>query len=47
MCEIYFKIIKNCKNVKVVRGQTSRFKTVEIHKPDPKSWKKNLEGLDN
>ena len=34
-------------NVKVIRGQTSRFKTVEIHKPDPKSWKKILEGLDN
>ena len=26
-------------NVKVVRGQTSRFKTVERNKPDPKSWK--------
>ena len=34
-------------NVKVVRGQTSRFKTVEIHKPDPKSWKKKLESSDN
>ena len=34
-------------NVKVVRGQTSCFKTVEIHKPNPKSWKKNLEGSDN
>jgi uncharacterized protein (TIGR00251 family) len=42
------KSLKTAKtNVKVVRGQTSRFKTVEIHKPDPKSWKKNLEGLDN
>jgi len=35
------KSLKTAKtNVKVVRGQTSRFKTVEIHKPDPKSWKK-------
>ena len=34
-------------NVKVVRGQTSRFKTVEIHKTDPKSWRNFLEGLDN
>ena len=34
-------------NVKVVRGQTSRFKTVEIHKPDPKSWEKILEDSDN
>ena len=34
-------------NVKVVRGQTSRFKTVEINKPDPKSWEKILEGSDN
>ena len=42
------KSLKTAKtNVKVVRGQTSRFKTVEIHKPDPKSWKKKLEGLDN
>jgi len=42
------KSLKTAKtNVKVVRGQTSRFKTVEIHKPDPKSWGKNLEGLDN
>ena len=42
------KSLKTAKtNVKVVRGQNSRFKTVEIHKPDPKSWKKNLEGLDN
>ena len=31
----------------MIRGQTSRFKTVEIHKPDPKPWKKILEGLDN
>ncbi len=37
------KSLKTAKtNVKVVRGQTSRFKTVEIHKPDPKSWKKKL-----
>ena len=42
------KSLKTAKtNVKVVRGQTSRFKTVEILKPDPKSWKKNLEDLDN
>jgi uncharacterized protein YggU (UPF0235/DUF167 family) len=42
------KSLKTAKtNVKVVRGQTSRFKTVEIHKPDPKSWEKILEGLDN
>jgi len=42
------KSLKTVKtNVKVVRGQTSRFKTVEIHKPDPKSWKKVIEGLDN
>jgi len=42
------KSLKTAKtNVKVVQGQTSRFKTVEIHKPDPKSWKKILEGLDN
>jgi len=42
------KSLKTAKtNVKVVRGQTSRFKTVEIHKSDPKSWKKILEGLDN
>ena len=42
------KSLKTTKtNVKVVQGQTSRFKTVEIHKPYPKSWKKNLEGLDN
>ena len=34
-------------NVKVVRGQTSRFKTVGINKPDPKSWKKILGGSDN
>ncbi len=34
------KSLKTAKtNVKVVRGQTSRFKTVGIHKPDPKSWK--------
>ena len=42
------KSLKTAKtNVKVVQGQTGRFKTVEIHKPDPKSWKKILEGLDN
>ena len=42
------KSLKTAKtNVKVVLGQTSRFKTVEIHKTDPKSWGKNLEGLDN
>ncbi len=42
------KSLKTAKtNVKVVLGQTSRFKTVEIHKPDPKSWEKILEGLDN
>jgi len=42
------KSLKTAKtNVKVIRGQTSRFKTVEIHKPDPKPWKKILEGLDN
>ena len=42
------KSLKTAKtNVKEVRGQTSRFKTVEIRKPNPKSWKKNLEGLDN
>ena len=42
------KSLKTAKtNVKVIRGQTSRFKTVETHKPDPKSWKKILEGLDN
>jgi uncharacterized protein YggU (UPF0235/DUF167 family) len=42
------KSLKTAKtNVKVVRGQTSRFKTVEIHKPDPKSWEKNSEGSDN
>ena len=35
------KSLKTAKtNVKVVRGQTSRFKIVEIHKPDPKSLKK-------
>ena len=42
------KSLKTAKtNVKVVRGQTSRFKTGETHKSHPKSWKKNLEGLDN
>jgi len=42
------KSLKTSKtDVKVVRGQTSRFKTVEIHTTDPKSWKKILEGLDN
>ena len=42
------KSLKTAKtNVKVVRSQTSRFKTVDIHKTDPKSWKKNLEVLDN
>lgn len=46
--KFFSKSLKTAKtNVKVVRGQTSRFKTVEIHKPDPKSWKKILEGLDN
>ena len=34
-------------NVKVIRGQTSRLKIIKIHQPDPKSWEKNLEGLDN
>ena len=35
------KSLKTAKtNVKVVRGQTSRFKTVEINKPDPKYRKK-------
>jgi len=42
------KSLKTAKtNVKVVQGQTSRFKTVEILKSDPKSWKKILEGVDN
>ena len=42
------KSLKTAKtNVKVNRGQTSRLKTVGIHKPDPKSWKKFSEGLDN
>ena len=42
------KSLKTAKtNVKVVRGQTSRFNTVEIKKPDPKSWEKILEGSDN
>ncbi len=42
------KSLKTAKtNVKVVLGQTSRFKAVEIHKTNPKSWGKNLEGLDN
>jgi len=42
------KSLKTAKtNVKVVRGQTSRFKTVEINKPDPKSWEIILEGSDN
>ena len=42
------KSLKTAKtNVKVVRGQTSRFKTVEINKPDPKSWGKILDGSDN
>ena len=42
------KSLKTAKtNVKVVRGQTNRFKTVEINKPYPKSWKKIFEGLDN
>ena len=42
------KSLKTAKtNVKVVRGQTSRFKTVEIHEPDTKSWKIILEDLDN
>ena len=34
-------------NVKVVQGQTSRFKTVGINIPDPKSRKKILKGPDN
>jgi len=39
--KFFSKSLKTAKtNVKVVRGQTSRFKIVEIHKPDPKSWKK-------
>ena len=42
------KSLKTAKtNVKVVRGQTSRFNTVEIHKTDPKSWGNILEGSDN
>ena len=42
------KSLKTAKtNAKVVLVQTSRFKTVKIHKTDPKSWGKNLEGLDN
>ena len=37
------KSLKTAKtNVKVVLGQTSRFKTLEIHKTDPKSRKKNI-----
>ena len=40
-----FKTAKT--NVKVVQGQTSRFKTVEILKSDPKYWEKILEGVDN
>ena len=42
------KSLKTAKtNVQVVQGQTSRFKTVEILKSDPKSWEKILEGVDN
>ena len=40
------KSLKTAKtNVKVVRGQPSRFKTVEIHKTDPKSWKNKFRRL--
>ena len=46
--KFFSKSLKTAKtNVKVVRGQTSRFKTVEINKLDPKSWKNILEGSDN
>ena len=38
--------LKNAKtNVNIVRGRTSRTKTVEIHLPDPESWKKILDLL--
>ncbi|MEC9460117.1 MAG: DUF167 domain-containing protein [SAR324 cluster bacterium] len=35
------KSLKTAKtNVSVIRGQTSRAKTVEVLKPDPDCWKK-------
>ena len=40
------KSLKTAKtNVNVVRDRTSRTKTVEIHLPDPESWKKILDLL--
>ena len=40
------KSLKTAKtNVNVVRGRTSRIKTVEIHRPDRECWKKMLELL--
>ena len=40
---ISLKTVKT--NVSVVRGKTSRTKTVEILKPDPDCWQKVLTGL--
>jgi uncharacterized protein YggU (UPF0235/DUF167 family) len=37
------KSLKTAKtNVSVIRGQTSRAKTVEVLKPDPECWQKIL-----